>query len=250
MKNHNEKDISLVLSFTQIETYQRCPLLYKFRYIFKVRAPLSSAPTFGQIIHRTLHQFYGMIAEKKEISKKILLDIFEKFWVSGGFEDELQERSFKLKGQKQLSEYFDLNESSFKPALFLEKDFYFTIDNIAITGRFDRIDSCGADRIEIIDYKTGKEKPQRDADKSIQMSIYAAAAKEFVPNKEIDSLTFYYLETNKAVKTSRTNEEIEDTLAAIKETAENINARNFDPQEGHHCNWCAYQWICPAKQLQ
>ena len=40
------------------------------------------------------------------------------------------------------------------------------------------MDRTGSDTVAIVDYKTGKPKSQEDADKSLQLSLYALAARE------------------------------------------------------------------------
>jgi putative RecB family exonuclease len=47
-----------------------------------------------------------------------------------------------------------------------------------LAGRVDRMDRTGPDTVAIVDYKTGKPKSQEDADKSLQLSLYALAARK------------------------------------------------------------------------
>ena len=44
-------------------------------------------------------------------------------------------------------------------------------------GKLDRLDQIGDSEVVIVDYKTGKPKTQDDADDSLQLSIYALAAR-------------------------------------------------------------------------
>ena len=71
-----------------------------------------------------------------------------------------------------------------------------------MSGRVDRVDRVGADGVAIIDYKTGKPKTQKDADDSLQLSLYALAAKE-AWGMRADRLVFHNLEDNTAVVTTR-----------------------------------------------
>ena len=238
----------LRLSFSQIDTYQTCPMMYKFRYIFKVQAPKTAPPTFGQVIHKTLQHFYLNLINGKKADKNTLLELYENFWESGCFEDKMQELSYKKKGEIQLINYYEKNKDVLRPPLYLEKRFLMHVDDITIDGKIDRIDDLGSNKIEIIDYKTGKPKDQKKADRDLQMSIYAAAIQNILPEEKLEKLTFYYLDNNESVSTTRTKEQLEETFSEIKTIADDIREQKFALIEGYHCNWCAYQWICPAKQ--
>ena len=238
----------LRVSYSQINSYMTCPMQYKFRYVFNILAPKTAPPIFGQVIHKTLQHFYLKVINGEKTDKNTLLELYENFWESGCFVDPTEEMKYKQKGERQLAGFYEKNKDTLRPPLYVEKDFLLQVGVITITGKIDRIDDLGSKKVGIIDYKTGAAKTQKDADKDMQMSIYAAAAKSILPGKEIDSLTFYYLETNEKVSTARTEEQVEETFSHIREIAGEISALKFDPVEGYHCNWCAYPWICPAKQ--
>jgi hypothetical protein len=62
----------------------------------------------------------------------------------------------------------------------------------------DQIDPLGPPgdtTVELIDYKTGRPRTQKDADQSLQLSIYALAAREQLKLKPAQ-LTFYNLTKN------------------------------------------------------
>jgi CRISPR/Cas system-associated exonuclease Cas4 (RecB family) len=98
--------------------------------------------------------------------------------------------------------------------------------------------------VEVIDYKTGKPREQKEADKSLQLSIYAIAAGEKF-KKEPVRLSFYYLTSNEKVSSQRTKAELEDTKEEILKVADSILKREFQAIKGFHCDWCDYKPICP-----
>ena len=103
-------------------------------------------------------------------------------------------------------------------------------------------------RVVITDYKTGKSRSQEDADKSLQLSIYALAAKEKW-GYSVASLMFYNLEENVPVATARDEAKLAATKAKVESVAGCIAAGKFDPKPGFHCNFCAYRNLCPATEL-
>jgi len=79
--------------------------------------------------------------------------------------------------------------------LHTEHEFNLQIGSATVVGRIDRIDRLSHDRVVIVDYKTGRPRTQEDADESLQLSIYACAARESF-GYESERLAFYNLETD------------------------------------------------------
>ena len=98
-----------------------------------------------------------------------------------------------------------------------------------------------------MDYKTGKPKSQEDADESLQLSLYALAAKEKL-GKRADRLIFHNLENNTAICTTRTDGELEAAKLRVEEVAEEIAREEFPPNPGYHCAFCPYRNLCPATE--
>jgi DNA helicase II / ATP-dependent DNA helicase PcrA len=132
--------------------------------------------------------------------------------------------------------------------LELEKPFQLPLANdVILTGRMDQVNSLGRDKVEIVDYKTGRPKKEADVRKGLQLSIYAMAAKEiFELNPE--RLVFHYLQDNSTVASTRDAKQIADAEKLIQETADDIRAKHFPPKAGFACRSCAYALICPAHE--
>jgi RecB family exonuclease len=97
-----------------------------------------------------------------------------------------------------------------------------------------------------VDYKAGSAKTEKQADESMQLTVYALAARH--EGKTAERLSFYSLDNNSTVFTERSEEELVHAEEKIAEIAEGIRRGDFDPKEGFHCSWCAYSSICPAKE--
>ena len=131
--------------------------------------------------------------------------------------------------------------------LHTEHEFNLQIGSATVVGRIDRIDRLSHDRVVIVDYKTGRPRTQEDADESLQLSIYACAARESF-GYESERLAFYNLEDNSLVATTRSSEQLEDAKAKVHDVAEKIAAGHFEPKPGFQCNFCAYRNLCPATE--
>jgi RecB family exonuclease len=116
-----------------------------------------------------------------------------------------------------------------------------------VTGRVDRIDRTGADTVAIVDYKTGKPKSQEDADKSLQLSLYALAARETL-GKRADRLIFHNLENNAAVCTARNDAQLDEAKLRVLKVADGIAKGRFEADPGYHCSYCPYRNLCPATE--
>jgi len=235
----------LRLSFTQIDRYQRCPRQYYYAFVLNIPARPAPAPSFGTVIHDVLAGFYKVIGEGKPPSVDDLTALYEAKWSSSGYTSKLQEEEYKKRGYEQLRKFYELNAPDMKPALDLEASFKLKVGDDLVPGRIDRIDELDDGTVEIIDYKTGKPKDKKYADKDLQLGIYALASiREFgkIPSK----LSFYYLETNEKVTTERTEEQLEAVEATIIECALNIRKKKFDPKPNinGHCKWCDFKLLC------
>jgi DNA helicase-2/ATP-dependent DNA helicase PcrA len=234
----------LRLSYTQIKTYQTCGLKYKFGYVYKIPTLSKGFLTYGQVQHDVLDEFFSMVREGKKVSAETLRELYDKHWKDEGYPDTMQQREYKKRGYDELNEFYERNKDSLRVPLALEEPFSFDVGGHVVVGRIDRIDALDGDKVEVIDYKTGKPQEQKEADKSLQLSIYAIAAREKL-KKEPAVLSFYYLTSNEKVSSERTEEELEETKDEILKVADSILKREFQATKGFHCEWCDYKPICP-----
>ena len=246
-RKKKEKEIliesPLTLSYSHIEAYQECPLKYKFLYIYHIPSKETAPLAFGTHIHQVLHKFFSLIKQGEKPDLNILLEIYHSGWETTKYMDKYQEEEYKKAGEFQLISFFEKNKENFTPPLHLEKRFDFEIENVIVTGAIDRIDKIEGNRVEVIDYKTGKPKGPSYVKKSLQLSIYALAVKELFGYKP-ELLSFYYLTPNKKISTTRTEEELLETKKVILNVADQINKQIFEPKKGFYCNWCDYRWLC------
>ena len=98
----------------------------------------------------------------------------------------------------------------------------------------------------IEDYKTGKAKDEKFAEKSLQLTIYALATKR--EGMRTDVVSIYNLENDSVVAVGRDDGDLADGEKRIRKAAEGIRAGDFHANPKFHCKWCAYAPICPAKE--
>jgi DNA helicase II / ATP-dependent DNA helicase PcrA len=232
------------LSYSQIDTYINCPLQYKYRYVLNIPTMPNNALSFGTTIHDTLREYHSRKLFENNISLDDLLKMYEKNWQPLGYMNEEHRQSRFESGKKLLADYYEKNNNLISTPVALEKSFNIKIDGIRFYGRIDRIDKLPDGSIEIIDYKTGAVKPQKEVDKDMQVALYALAAKEAL-NLDPKTLSYYFVEDGQKLSTTRTPEQMEEMKEEVKRVISLIKKGSFEANPGMQCNWCDYKDICP-----
>ena len=235
------------LSASSIQTYQDCPLRFKMEREWNLPRDVPASLHYGAAMHRVLYTFYEAQRYARPISDDDLLETFRADLATAGIADRYQYELYLRQGREQLSQFFAWARSSAPPqVLQTEQRFDLTVAGVKLSGRIDRMDEAEHGGVEIVDYKTGKPKSQEDADKSLQLSLYALAAKE--RGLRAGHLIFHNLEDNTVVMTTRSDAELEATKECVQETAEKIIAGIFPAKPGFQCSFCPYRNLCPATE--
>jgi RecB family exonuclease len=174
--------------------------------------------------------------------------IYDRVWSGAGFLDDYQEQEYKKAGREQLAAFHKTYSAEPADVLMQEKQFEIEMENnVTILGRIDQVNRIARGDVEVVDYKTGKPKTQKDADASLQLSVYALAAGEVLELRP-KRLVFYNLVTNEAVVTERGAKALDAVRKTISETADLIRAGEFPARPGFICKHCDFQPICPAHE--
>lgn len=118
-------------------------------------------------------------------------------------------------------------------------NFNFIIGSYKIIGFIDRVDIVG-DRVNIIDYKTGKwEVAQKDVHNNLQLGIYALAMENIFPEKEIYA-ELYYLRSGKKKGHLFTKSDLSKIKVKLLEVINKIiEDKNFTPTNNvRTCSYC------------
>ena len=238
----------LSLSATRIESYDLCPLRFKIETDWNIPGEPVPAMQFGNAVHTALKAFNDSVKAGRPLSLSNFLQVFTTQLDISFFDDPHQKHLYLEQGRRQLEAFHYLrNVDPVPPVLDTEHVFSVVVGGVKVVGRIDLAQRTPCGGIAILDYKTGVPKDEDDAEKSLQLSIYALAAQQQwgeLPER----IGFYNLETNDAVETVRTGEELEATRHKIMEVADAIQAGKFSPKLGFQCSWCAYRDLCPAQE--
>jgi ATP-dependent DNA helicase UvrD/PcrA len=240
----------LTLSATAIEMYERCPLQFKMAHDWRLPGEAVAAMHFGSAMHTALKRFFDSARSGKMPAVADALQMFEEALQATAVDDPLQRELYRKQGIRQLRAFVEGVHSD-RPLQVLdtERSFRVEVGGTMVTGRVDRLDAIGGEgEAAITDYKTGSPRSQEDADKSLQLSLYALAAQR-AWNLDPQSLIFYNLETNVAIKTARSAEDLREAEERVREVAASIADGMFEAKPAAmKCRYCAYRSLCPATE--
>jgi len=236
------------LSASAVQTYETCPLQFKLQRDWNIPGEVAGAMQYGAAVHRVLRTYFDSVRFGREMTEDELLDVFRRELAEAGFQDQYQRELYEKQGREQIRDFLvAIRGSSMPDVLHVEEWFEMRVGGATVSGRIDRMDRAGKRDVIITDYKTGKPKSQEDADESLQLSIYALAAKEKWGYRA-DRLAFYNLEENAAVVTTRSDAQLAAAKLKVEEVARKIAAGDFEPNKGFHCIFCNYRNLCPATE--
>jgi DNA helicase-2/ATP-dependent DNA helicase PcrA len=244
-------DDLLTISYYQIDDFLTCPLKYKYVHILRVPIITHHTVVYGHAIHLTIQEYYRKRMRGESITLDEVYRIFEEAWLAEGFLSREHEIKRIEQGKETLKRFYEANRMSEKLPTYIEKGFSFIVGKNRVIGRWDRIDEEEG-TVKIIDYKSSDVKDQETAHKkakeSLQLSIYALAYREIF-GKIPDYLELYFVENGIIGTSTRSEEELEDTVRLIEEAASGIRKREFPPKPSFQgCKYCAYKLICTQRE--
>jgi RecB family exonuclease len=232
------------LSYSSINTYETCPAKFRFQYEDRVPTAPSAALSFGDSLHQALHRFHSRPVPVPP-SVEELHEMLDAVWVTDGYRDASEERTYRAHGHQVLAQYHRENAGGYRIPAALEHRFTIEVEGVQLSGTIDRMDRIPGGGYEIIDYKTNRRlPPQARIDRDLQLSVYHLAARE-VWGIEPERLTLYYLLPGQRMTTSRTSGDVDELRRRIGTVAERISAGMFEPRQNPLCDWCEYQRLCP-----
>ncbi|MBI2443079.1 MAG: PD-(D/E)XK nuclease family protein, partial [Candidatus Levybacteria bacterium] len=238
------------ISYSQLQTFDICPLHYKLRYIMKLPTAPSAALSFGTTMHALLRTIYQLDFHNNPLSPEKINALIDQSFITDGYESREHINDAKKGAKNLLAAFMKENQKEPHVPVETELSFHFLIDNIKIIGRFDRVDRVDEKTIEIIDYKTGRNTPdEKKLKDDLQLTMYALAATEiknplFNKTPEHVIVTLYYIEQNKRLTTTRTKEQLEAAKTLILEKVKEIQTSDFHCSGGRLCQNCEYKMLC------
>jgi DNA helicase-2/ATP-dependent DNA helicase PcrA len=255
-------------SHSQFRAYLECPLAYALANVYRVPTDDRKGYfEFGSAIHGAFETFTVARREARAAGLpdpgfEALASAFEGTFKPEAFPDTEAAQHYRDRSGPALRRFFDRELASASEALLFEARFLLELDPgdgsepVRVLGFIDRIDRLPDGSIEVIDYKTGKSKSQRDVDDDEQLSMYALALREGAvldpatgqPLPAPSKLTLYFTESDLALSTVRTHEQLIDFRARTLDVARRIRSGDFAANPDYRrCSWCDWRRLCPSR---
>ncbi len=255
-------------SHSQLSTFRECPLRYAFEKVYRIPVVQERGYfTFGTAVHQAFEDF--ITAKREAVASGLpgpglddLTAAFDRAWQPTLLGDAPRAAFYEARSGPALTRFFERELRNPATAIAVEAPFMLQVDPgdggepISFAGRLDRIDRHPDGSIEIVDYKTGKSKTQKEVDADDQLSAYALALREgSVPDPATGlplpapaRVTLYFTEDDLSISTTRTDTQLDDYRARLVTTAQRIRAGDFAATPSFTaCGRCDYTRICPNR---
>jgi DNA helicase II / ATP-dependent DNA helicase PcrA len=239
----------LVLSHRQVDDYQTCPLKYRYIHVLRIPLPAHHSIVYGNALHKAVEFYLRRRAAGSYTPLEELLGAFEEAWRNEGFLTREHEEQRKRAGIAALSRFHHEEEATGARPAAVEAEFGFSLGDVRVRGRFDRVDEGPAGPV-IIDYKSSDVADVRSADRrtreSLQLKIYALGQRE-MSGRLPAGVELRFLESGVVGRHVPTPEDLDEARRAIEAAAAGIRARRFEATPGYRtCRQCPYNQICPS----
>lgn len=179
------------ISFSQIDTYLRCPRQYRFRYIDRIeRVPsFNTDLVLGSYVHNFIAEVLERKLKTKDPSKTEVKELIDhmKYKLEVEYKRNIS-NDIEIVGSVHKNNIFNFFEGisnrwvkdilpEFKP-VSVEQELRYDILGNEFLMYIDAIQELPNKKKRIVDWKvTNKKKSDRDVESSIQLSIYSYATK-------------------------------------------------------------------------
>ena len=257
-------------SHSAFATYLDCPLAFAFQRVYRIPVPDEARPgyfAFGSMVHSAFEAFARAGQEARAAGAPLpgepeLNAFFDRAWQPLVFADRAEADTYRRRGPAVLRNFLGREASRRATAVCLEQPFRLDLDpgdggpRARVGGTIDRIDRLADGRLELIDYKTGRPRPQAQVDADQQLSTYALAMRDgAVPDPETGAplpapavLTLYFAEADEWISTTRTDRQLDEHSDRLLRLVARIRSGDFTARpDFRRCDRCDYRRMCPSR---
>jgi hypothetical protein len=264
---------------SDLKTWQKCPLIYRFQNIDGLQREQSGSLTYGSIIHHCVQ----WLEEHRDLDGAIAL--FQELWIQPTLLDPTYQPQYYVRGTnwkkfmdlgpKVLRDWWSIfswdagvvlaREHSFEVPIGDGHTLHGTVDKLEISYKAQAYGGVGGQVLKIVDFKTDKKQPTYDyLAEDLQFSSYAYAStqREFWINLGGDAAWQRHLDLERhgewiqlngpkrmdaGIRTQRHYNRIEMAVNAL---AESVGMRIFVPTiSGETCRYCEFREPCGLPEL-
>jgi len=240
------------LSPSKIQTYEECPLKFKFQYVLRVPTPSKTYFGMGTAIHAVAENLTKMQKDGKESTEKLALEILDKQWDHSSYRNQrTKENQDKVKSKDMVKTYMEWEKNNPNTPVEVEPKFEIKINDVTVSGKIDRVEQTPEGEYEVIDFKTGYAYKNKNTIKEdVQMNIYALGTEKLY-GKLPTKTSLFYIKDNKIVTHFIEKETLDEFTKSLGDKIDAIFEEKFDAiPEFRKCSRCDFANICDAKEVQ
>ena len=248
-----------IYSYSQLDTFETCPLKFKWRYIDRIKKPEEeNVEAFvGSRVHEALQRLHNDLILSRLISLDELLAHYRTLWQKEWkpsikiVQPDLTPENYFDYGAQCLRNYYEhYHPFHQSQTLKTEAHIFFPLDpahRYRLQGYIDRVARRPAGTYEIHDYKTGRSlPPQEKVDSDRQLGLYQLGLMNQWTDVDRVELFWHYVGFKVTLRSRRSPEQLEALRTETIQLIDRIESEKaFEPQKNSWCDWCEYRADCP-----
>jgi DNA helicase II / ATP-dependent DNA helicase PcrA len=239
------------LSPSTIETYEDCPLKFKFQHVLKIPTPSKTFFSMGTAVHAVAENLTKMQKDNVKSTEKLALEILDKHWNPSSYRSQkTKEKQDRVTSKDMIKTYLQWEKNNKNKPVDVEPYFRIPFNGVTLSGKIDRVEQTPEGEYEVIDFKTGAAYKTKNTIKdSVQMNVYAMGVEKLY-GKLPKKASLFYIKHDKIVPHIIEEEALEEFKKKLGITVDAIFDEKFpaNPDEWK-CSRCDYAGICDEKDV-
>jgi DNA helicase-2/ATP-dependent DNA helicase PcrA len=238
-------------SASALQTYDNCPMQYKFSYVLHVPTAPKTYFNLGLVVHEIIEHLTKQELEGIPPTKEQAATILEQFWSSAAYATRLKEREDKERAAQMVETYLAWREHNENEVIAAEMKFQFSLNGRVVKGFIDRVERTADGQYVVVDYKTGYQSENKTSIKeSIQMNVYSLAILEKFGALPVKA-SLFYVKNGKMVDYLPDGEHVELQKIRLADMIDAVMTERFPETPAYHtCRSCSYGDLCEDKEIK
>lgn len=238
----------IVYSPTRLGAYETCPKRYWYGYVMGIPGEWKPFFALGSAVHETIEVITKRMMDGQSIDDAEGLGILESLWDPSQYESREMERKDREDAEEMIRMFLAHQARRVGRILGVEEWVSLDLEGRRLRGKVDRIDLHEGGELEVIDYKSSKNKTSRPQLKQdFQMALYWLGVEQAYKRK-VKQVGHWYLRMDSEWMVEITSEELEAVRQRAIVVIEGIEAGEFEAEPGiQTCRWCDFQMLCDER---
>lgn len=233
---------NIVLNFTLLEAFYKCPYSFKYYTLYGFKEPLSPRIGYGKSIHDALMEIHRRAMDGYPPTKQDLDEILSRH-VHFPYAIPKVVTEMSEKATSAVNDYYDMYSADFHNIEYAEKNIELDLgDGIIVNGTMDLIkkrDLNGEKKTYIVDFKSEYQEDRHSVGEK-QLLLYALGYRELT-GEIADFLQIYDFAKGKENNIRLNNEQLHVAQEEIIDAAEKIRGNGLDQRCGKKGCPCRFQ---------